>query len=771
MKFIDLFSGIGGFRSGLEKNGHKAIAYSEVDKYAKQSYTSIYETSEELDLGDITKVSNEQWQDLKGKANIIVGGSPCFRKGTLITTKEGLKPIEDIKKGDYVLTHNNRYKEVVVPMVNPAKEIYSLKVMNSVETYVTPEHPVRAIEKFSKYNSKERKYDISFSKPKWIKVKDLQKGKHYIQLGKSSEETNPDNITKEEAWLIGRYIADGYLLTSKRSGRKNSFRRDVVFCVGKDKKLKFENKLSEYTMNPSEEKTVYKYRKQNERLFNLVSKCGRGSENKEIPQEYLNLPSEILEELIEGYLSGDGSCSNGVYSFTTVSEKLALSLVSGLNNVYKNGASITFSERPKKHIIEGREVNQKDTYRIQLRKEYNKGREPQTLKIDNFLYAPIKKIEIQETSETVYNFEVEDDNSYVANNMVVHNCQSFSLAGKRRGFEDTRGTLFFHYVNAIKEVQPEFFIFENVKGMMSHDKGETIKTVLSSFNEIGYDIDFDVFNSKYYGVPQNRERIYIVGKRKDLGINESRESVKGKKKLDQLKNWAIENINYVKLLPENKNENVEKRLIDVLEDEVDEKYYLSEEKTKKLTLDQNIGETLAAPVLAPDRINKSQNGRRFKNDGEPMFTLTTQDRHGITIREATKQGYAIAEQGDSVNVTYPDSKTRRGRVGKQVAQTLQAGEVNQGVVIDDTQGYDGTRIYKGVSPTIRSSRSGLKTIDNLRIRKLTPLECWRLQSFTDEQFYKAKDSGVSNSQLYKQAGNAVTVNVVDYIVKNIIKEQ
>ena len=437
MKFIDLFSGIGGFRSGLEKNGHKAIAYSEVDKYAKQSYTSIYETSEELDLGDITKVSNEQWQDLKGKANIIVGGSPC---------------------------------------------------------------------------------------------------------------------------------------------------------------------------------------------------------------------------------------------------------------------------------------------------------------------------------------------------------QSFSLAGKRRGFEDTRGTLFFHYVNAVKEVQPEFFIFENVKGMMSHDKGETIKTVLSSFNEIGYDIDFDVFNSKYYGVPQNRERIYIVGKRKDLGINESRESVKSKKKLDQLKNWAIENINYVKLLPENKNENVEKRLIDVLEDEVDEKYYLSEEKTKKLTLDQNIGETLSAPVLAPDRINKSQNGRRFKNDGEPMFTLTTQDRHGIAIREATKQGYAVAEQGDSVNVSYPTSKTRRGRVGKQVAQTLQAGEVNQGVIINPLKDktYKSWRYEQnvfdsnGITRSLKASLGGTPEIINkkynqLRIRKLTPLECWRLQGFKDEQFYKAKDNGVSNSQLYKQAGNAVTVNVVDAITKELIK--
>ena len=240
---------------------------------------------------------------------------------------------------------------------------------------------------------------------------------------------------------------------------------------------------------------------------------------------------------------------------------------------------------------------------------------------------------------------------------------------------------------------------------------------------------------------------------------------------------------------------------------------------------------IAVPVLTPDRVNKRQNGRRCKDDGEPMFTLTAQDRHGIAIREATKKGYAIAEQGDSVNVTYPDSKTRRGRVGKQVAQTIQTGEVNQGVVIDDTQGYDGVRYYKGIAPTLRSSRSGLKTIvapkeesgevnqggvmedknirftddgfhthrndkkkssiqgthvtykegethaltsnhvpmtlNNLRIRKLTPLECWRLQGFTDEQFYKAKDSGVSNSQLYKQAGNSVTVPVVDAIVKQL----
>ena len=396
-------------------------------------------------------------------------------------------------------------------------------------------------------------------------------------------------------------------------------------------------------------------------------------------------------------------------------------------------------------------------------------------------YSEIDKHAIQ-SYQAMYNTENEIDlgditnisQEYLShfkkdNDMVVGGspCQAFSVAGKQAGFEDTRGTLFFEYAKVVKETQPKYFLFENVKGLMSHDKGNTIRVVLETFNELGYCIDFNVFNSKYYGVPQNRERIYILGKRKDL-VEQPKyhDKTKGKKKFDEIHNWAVDNINYVELLPPLQTE-VTTRLIDVLEDEVDEKYYLSDEKVKKLTLDNDLGgdKRITMPVLTPDRLNKRQNGRRFKEDGEPMFTLTAEDRHGIAVREATKQGYAVAEQGDSVNVTFPTSKTRRGRVGKQVAQTLQAGEVNQGVVIDDTQGYDGVRYYKGIAPTLRSNRSGLKTIDKLRIRKLTPLECWRLQGFTDEQFYKAKNSGVSKSQLYKQAGNSVSVPVVDAIVK------
>lgn len=361
-------------------------------------------------------------------------------------------------------------------------------------------------------------------------------------------------------------------------------------------------------------------------------------------------------------------------------------------------------------------------------------------------------------------------------------CQAFSIAGKRKGFEDTRGTLFFEIARAIKEIEPSYVLLENVKGLFSHDKGRTFGTIIQTLDELGYIVEWGLFNSKYWGVPQNRERVFILVTRKNV--------------------WKEPRLfNLLK-----KRTEVKTKLIDVLEDEVDEKYYLSEEKTKKLTLDHDLGGKLnmydynerdkvhsvnkvsptlntmqggdrqpkiAIPTLTPDRVNKRQNGRRFKDDGEPMFTLTAQDRHGIAVKEATKKGYKVAESGDSVNISFPDSETRRGRVGKQIANTLLTGE-EQAVVLgvghhplSKKREFNG---YGDLSPTlIATDYKAPKTalMSDFRIRKLTPLECWRLQGFTDDQFYKAKDSGVSNSQLYKQAGNSVTVNVIDAIVEEV----
>src|SRR5699024_39371 len=293
-------------------------------------------------------------------------------------------------------------------------------------------------------------------------------------------------------------------------------------------------------------------------------------------------------------------------------------------------------------------------------------------------------------------------------------CQAFSLAGKRRGFEDTRGTLFFDIARAIKEIEPSYALLENVEGLFSHDKGRTFGTIIQALDELGYIVEWGLFNSKFWGVPQNRERVFILATRKD----------------------KFEGPKLIELL--HKQKNVGSKLSDLLEEDVEEKYYIDREKVEKLIL-KDVGDLSGVvPVLTPERVNKSQNGRRFKTDGEPMFTLTARDRHVNAIKEATKKGYKVAKEGDSVNLQYPGSETRRGRVGKSVANTLEASGINQGVVNKD-----------------------------FRIRKLTPLECFRLQGFTDEQFYKAKNDGVSDSQLYKQAGNSVSVPVIKAIAERL----
>jgi len=302
-------------------------------------------------------------------------------------------------------------------------------------------------------------------------------------------------------------------------------------------------------------------------------------------------------------------------------------------------------------------------------------------------------------------------------------CQSFSIAGSRRGFEDTRGTLFFEIARFADILKPKYLFLENVKGLLNHDRGNTFKTILGALDGLGYDAEWQVLNSKNFSVPQNRERVFIIGHLREGRTRRIFPIIRENAKSDNQQSK-------IEIVGNTKNPNgTSKGTRSIV--------HSANGIIGTLTAtDYKEPKQVAIPVLTPDRAEKRQNGRRFKTDGEPMFTLTAQDRHGILIKEATKQGFAKAEIGDSVNLSHPNSKTRRGRVGKQIANTLLTGE-SQGVVEPD-----------------------------FRIRKLTPRECWRLQGFPDWAFDKAQEVN-SNSQLYKQAGNSVTVNVITAIAKEL----
>lgn len=280
-------------------------------------------------------------------------------------------------------------------------------------------------------------------------------------------------------------------------------------------------------------------------------------------------------------------------------------------------------------------------------------------------------------------------------------CQAFSIAGNRRGFEDTRGTLFFEVMRLAKERKPRILFAENVKGLLNHDRGRTFGIIISTMDELGYDVEWQVLNSANFGVPQNRERVFIIGhfrgrsKRKIFPIRD------GAKEANELQRQHIGTIT---------TRTGESQGVGT--------YAAESEQPAQNATQVDTSNIAAIPVLTLDRVEKRQNGRRFKENGEPMFTLTGQDRHGVMLYQK------------------PRGNNRGGTHNKATTLTGNSWQENNVLL----SGY--------------------------RIRKLTPRECFRLQGFPDEYFDRAAAVN-SDSQLYKQAGNSVTVNVIYEIARRL----
>lgn len=343
-------------------------------------------------------------------------------------------------------------------------------------------------------------------------------------------------------------------------------------------------------------------------------------------------------------------------------------------------------------------------------------------------------------------------------------CQAFSMAGKRLGKEDERGILFFNSLEFIRVNNPRFFIFENVRGLLSHDKenkkdkiGRTFQEWIDylggkSVNGIGtmmpidgsvpYHLHYKVLNAKKHGVPQNRERVFLIGIRDDK---------------DNTFTWPQE-------------EELTKRLKDVLENEVNDKYFLTSTKINYLLRTEETTFNVNANILKKNLPNESRTIQSSYHKG-------ARDAQFIKVNSATSKGYEEATEGDSINFSVPNSKTRRGRVGKGVAQTLDAA-CNQGVIqlnpskeskSGGGQPYQQNRIYdsNALCPALNAGQvtwggNAITLPNDYRIRRLTPRECFRLMDFPDTFTWP-----VSDSQAYKQAGNSIVVRVLEKIINNL----
>lgn len=338
-------------------------------------------------------------------------------------------------------------------------------------------------------------------------------------------------------------------------------------------------------------------------------------------------------------------------------------------------------------------------------------------------------------------------------------CQDFSIAGKRKGLGGSRSVLVREIFRLLEEQKeqdrPEWIIYENVKGMLSSNRGLDYLSILSEMDRLGYDIQWQNMHTEWY-LPQHRERIYTIGHLRRYGAAE--------------------------IFPITGTD--------------------GENSIQRIKINQcGIRTGIAMAV-----IDKKQNGRMIKDDGDPMFTITGKNRYGVAldpiggiypfnskdfghkmmekcaktlkaekhdssivlkISEATKKGYDIAENGDSINLSVPGSKTRRGRVGHGVAQTLDT-KCSQGTIVgimaDDPEDLkDGQGLYVKLSNgSVFYCLYYEKCKCYITIRRLTPRECFRLQGWTDEYFDRAAFVN-SDSQLYMQAGNGVSIPVVKAI--------
>ena len=531
MRYLSLFSGIEACSVAWEPLGWKPVAFAEWDDFPKAVLK--YHWPDVPDLDDVMKVTAEDLEKL-GPFELLVGGSPCFGKGSLVLTKNGLKCIEDIGVGEEVMTREGRWQKVL-RIGHKEAETVVLRAYGMPDTVVTLNHPYWARQRT--WHHGHRKNWRTFGDPSWTEVDKLTKDS-FLSTLIIAEESNPRNLTKDDCWLIGRYIADGHYRNDLRGDTPNHRQYQLVISVGKNKIEAFKERMKGYTFScyphtPS----VYRCVFSSKRLVTLVEELGigKGAENKEFSSEILTLPKDLLREVVDGYLSGDGCVKGNTTSATTVSRKLVVSLTMAFAKVFRCGCGINEVEMPEKTVICGREVNQKNFW--QVRCNLNAKRHI-WVEDGGFIWNQVKEL-IPNGVTTVYNLEVDKDHSYIANGMVVHNCQDLSVAGKRAGLRNedgslTRSGLFDHQMRIFELARKingcRFCLWENVPGALSSNGGQDFAYVLGTMvqgdvpvprdgwgnsgvcvSESGDRIvEWRVLDAQYMGVPQRRRRIFAL---------------------------------------------------------------------------------------------------------------------------------------------------------------------------------------------------------------------------------------------------------------------
>lgn len=735
LKVLELFAGIGACSKALERLNipHEIVDAVEIDKYAINSFNAIHGTN--FEPQDITTWNKDIDVDL------IMHGSPCVTADSLILTKDGYKPIFDVQVGDEVLTKSNVWHKVAKKFNNGLHQTCYLDGMGFENIHCTLNHKFYVREMYRKGHKNIR----CFKEPVFKEAKDLTK-KDYFGVPVIQEEKTFYTDECDFWYMLGMYLGDGWLSKTTND--------TIIACNDiKLKKLKSHLDKEKWKYTYYKEKTCYKFRFSNKNVYQFIKKyIGTGSDNKHIPYEILCLPKKQLQSFYDGYLDSDGCVVENYHQFSSINRGMLYSVSLIINKLYNRPTCFYKIKVAKTKIIEGREVNQKEWYQLRFKPTTNK--QDKAFYEDGYIWYPFNKLTIAK-KENVYNMEVEEDHSYIIQGCISKNCQDFSLAGKQAGGDKdsgTRSSLMYETIRIVEKLKPNYVVWENVKNLLSKKHRHNFDAYLQTMEQLGYDTYYQVLNSKDYLTPQNRERVFTISIRNDLD-----------------KDFHFPEKQPLKL-----------RLKDLLDKEVDEKYYLSDTQVNGIKTSTYI----------------SSNRRIQEKDWcDTLCTRDWEDPKCIQVAslpyfsyESDGRVYSPSGINPTLRAKEPNNKIDVNDTilikNKSLRETLEQNDIEKDkpICLNSKGGRNGIeglqpsrkdRVYSsdGIAVTIATSDFyNPNYTDGLRIRKLTPKECLKLMGFDDEDYEKIKSIGISRSQIYKQAGNSIVVNVLEAIFKELFRE-
>lgn len=528
---VDSFAGGGGASTGIEMAlGVSPDIAINHDAVALNMHAANHPATRHLPHS-IWKV--DPLQVCEGRPVGLLWASPdCFPAGTLVLTAEGYRPIEEIEVGDLVLTHQCRWR-AVTETSRTVRPLVSIRGHGHPGLVVSPEHPFLARKRDDVWQTSPRGYKRTLLPRDWVPASILDRGWYWASpVSFPSAEIPPVGgrgiaIDENFMWLVGRYLGDGWT-------RLTDTRAEVVITCGMHEVSKLRERLAvwpragsrsvenELAWSERETGTAYQFAANHRGLIEWLRKhFGHRAESKGLPAWMYGISAPLRRALVEGYVSADGWKSADICETRTVSKALAFGMKSLLNSI---GKTVTVHLLSNSGEIQGRIVNARPIYMLRWRLDPNPAH-VQTFREDSLEWCPIREqVELPEMAD-VYNIGVEEDESYVVEGIIVHNCKHFSKAKGGKPVERSIRDLAWVVVRWAKQVSPRVIILENVEefqtwGPLAVDgrpcpdrKGATFRKWVSELKRLGYKVEFKELRACDYGAPTIRKRLFLIARR------------------------------------------------------------------------------------------------------------------------------------------------------------------------------------------------------------------------------------------------------------------